>query len=75
MNSHYGFVALLREEVGLPLEAADLGRPFDQLEGWDSVHLLTLLTALERATGHRISLPDALEAPSLEHLYAVAVRA
>ncbi|MGW0604775.1 acyl carrier protein [Streptomyces sp. NPDC002640] len=73
MHTIDDFVALLRDELGLPLGVDDIGRSFDQVEGWDSVHLLTLLTALERATGRRISLPDALEAPSLEHLYAVAV--
>lgn len=67
------FVVLVRDELGLAVTADTVGLAFDQLDGWDSVHLLALLTALERATGNRISLPDVLEARSLEHIYGLAV--
>ncbi|MEW1792173.1 MULTISPECIES: acyl carrier protein [Streptomyces] len=73
MNSIDAFVQLLRDEVGLDVGPEDLRIGLDQVEGWDSVHLLTLLTHLEKLTGRRISLLDALEAPHLEALYAVAV--
>jgi acyl carrier protein len=71
VNTIDDFVALVRDELGLPVTTDTVGLEFDRLDGWDSVHLLTLLTALERATGHRISLPDVLEAPSLEHVYGL----
>jgi acyl carrier protein len=67
------FIRLLHSELGLELTADDLDSGFDQVPGWDSVHLLTLLVALERETGQRISLPDVLEAPNLAHIYQVAV--
>jgi acyl carrier protein len=67
------FIRLIHAELGLHLTAEDLDTGFDQVPGWDSVHLLTLLVALERETGRRISLPDVLEAPSLAHVYTVAV--
>ncbi|HEX2312225.1 MAG TPA: acyl carrier protein [Thermomonospora sp.] len=73
MNTVEDFVALVRDELGLPVTVETIGLGFDQLDGWDSVHLLALLTALERETGRRISLPDVLEAPSLEHVYGLAV--
>ena len=74
MNSLDDFIALVQDELGLPVTAQDADRSFDQLSGWDSVYLLALLAALERRTGRSISLPDVLEASSLEDLYVVAVR-
>jgi len=73
VNTIDDFVGLVRDELGLPVTAETVALTFDQLEGWDSVHLLTLLTVLERETGRRISLPDVLEAASLAHVYGLAV--
>lgn len=67
------FVALVREECGLDVRADDVAASLDELPGWDSLHLLTLATALERETGRRISLPDLLDARSLRQIYVVAV--
>jgi acyl carrier protein len=67
------FVALVQDEIGLPVTEADVDRALDQVTGWDSVHLLTLLTTLERVTGRSISLPDVLSAPSLGSIHAVVV--
>lgn len=67
------FVALVSDELGLPVTVADADRSFDELPGWDSVHLLWLLTTLERETGRQISLPDLLAAKSLEQVHALAV--
>ncbi|MFI9387647.1 acyl carrier protein [Kutzneria sp. NPDC052558] len=67
------FAALIHDEIGLAVTADELDRSLDQVAGWDSVHLLTLLTALERATGRSISLPDVLSAPSLGTIYTVVV--
>lgn len=73
MNTIDDFVALVCDEVGLPVTAEDIESGFDQVPGWDSVHLLTLMMALERRTGRPISMPDLLEAPSLGHIYRLAV--
>lgn len=67
------FVSLVRDELGIEVTSADVGRGLDQLSGWDSVHLLWLMTAVEEATGRRVSLPDVMEATSLQHIYQVAV--
>lgn len=75
MNSIEDLVALVRDELGLPVTIDDVGRNLDQIPGWDSMHLLLLSTTLEQRTGRRISLPDVLEASSLEGLYAVATGA
>jgi acyl carrier protein len=69
------FLVLVRDEIGLPIAPEDADLPFDQVQGWDSVHLLSLLTALERETGRPISLPDVLEAASLREIHTLAVGA
>ncbi|MEU0990964.1 phosphopantetheine-binding protein [Streptomyces sp. NPDC005953] len=73
MNSVEDFVALLRDELALPVAAEDLNSGLDSVDSWDSVHLLSLCTLLERETGRQISLAAALEAPSLAALYRLAV--
>jgi acyl carrier protein len=73
MDSIEDFVALVRDELGLSLTPSEASQNFDDLPGWDSLHLLVLATALERTTGRRLSLPDVLEADSLASLYALAV--
>jgi hypothetical protein len=74
VNTVEDFVALLRDELALPVRTEDLGLAWDAVESWDSVHLLTLCTALERETGRPLSLADVLEAPNLEAVYRLAVQ-
>lgn len=69
------FLVLVRDEIGLPVGPEHADVPLDAVPGWDSMHLLALLTALERRTGRPISLPDVLEAGSLHGIHEVAVRA
>jgi hypothetical protein len=70
VNTFEDFLALLRHELGL---AVTEDAAVDQVPGWDSVHLLSLLTVLEGRTGRRIHLPDLLEAGTLKEMYDVAV--
>jgi acyl carrier protein len=72
MNAIEDFLMLVRDELGLPVTAENAEQSLDQLPGWDSVHLLWLLTALERSTGRSVSLPDVLQAGSLADIYALA---
>lgn len=69
------FVTLLHEELGLVVTAADLDRSLADIAGWDSLHLLWMITTLEQRTGRQLSLPDLLEAPTLRGIYRVAVPA
>jgi len=69
MNSPDDFLDLVRVELGLPLSPTDLRLDFDQLPGWGSVHMLRLLTAAERRTGRRLSLPDLLDARTLNQVF------
>jgi acyl carrier protein len=68
------FLVLVQHELGLPMTEQDASASLDQVQGWDSVHLLSLLTALEDHTGKRIHLPDMLQAGTLVEIYNVAVR-
>jgi acyl carrier protein len=72
MHSIEDFVSLIQDELGLAITADNVGRAFDEIPGWDSAHLLRLLTVLERETGRQISLPQILQAPSLEHIFGLA---
>ncbi|MFE0178056.1 phosphopantetheine-binding protein [Streptomyces sp. NPDC059002] len=65
------FVELVGDETGLPVTPDDAALGFDQLPGWDSLQLLVLLSALERETGRRVSLPQVLESGSLADIYRV----
>lgn len=67
------FVTIIRDDLGIPVTDRDIGLELDRVAGWDSVHLLSLCTILERTTGRPLSLPDVLQAPTLEHIYALAV--
>ncbi|MFK0297181.1 acyl carrier protein [Streptomyces sp. NPDC090442] len=73
MNSIDAFMTLIQDDLGLPVDDSDVDRALETVPGWDSVHLITLLSMLERETGRSLSLPAALEATTLRGLYDVAV--
>ncbi|MFJ9697876.1 acyl carrier protein [Kitasatospora sp. NPDC101183] len=72
MNSVDDLITLIQDELGLPIDTGDAESSFDDVPGWDSVHLLWLLTALERETGRSVPLAALLEAPSLRAVYDLA---
>ncbi|WP_031075126.1 phosphopantetheine-binding protein [Streptomyces sp. NRRL WC-3742] len=65
-------IAVAATELGLPLGPEDAEADFDDLPGWDSLHLLSLLTALEGLSGRRLSLPDLLGARTLAEIHRIA---
>ncbi|PYC68197.1 acyl carrier protein [Streptomyces tateyamensis] len=73
MNTVDDFLALLRDELGMPVSTEDLPRGLDEVPGWDSVHLIWLLSALEQRLGRPVSLARILEAPTLAEIYQVAL--
>jgi hypothetical protein len=70
VNDLDDFIALVRDELGLDVGAGDGERNLDEIPGWDSVHLLWLLSIVEQRTGRSASLPDVLEARSLHSIYS-----
>jgi acyl carrier protein len=75
VNTIDEFLAILRDELGLQVSTQHVSLKLDVVTGWDSVYLLSLLTILERRTGHSVQLAEMLEAATLEEMYAVAVAA
>jgi hypothetical protein len=71
MNDIHDFVTLVRDGLGLQLSETDVYASLDEVHGWDSVHLLWLLTTMEEKTGRRVALPDVLEASSLHDIYGL----
>jgi acyl carrier protein len=71
MNSIVEFVDIVRDELGLQITLDDVGRELDDLPGWDSMHLLSLVSQLEQKTGRAVSVIDLLEAPNLEYIYGL----
>ncbi|MFF3062169.1 acyl carrier protein [Streptomyces sp. NPDC057909] len=69
------YVRLLRDLVGFPVSAHELDTPFDLLYGWDSVHLLKLVTAIERESGVRLAVTRVLEAQTLNEIFVLATPA
>ncbi|MEY9870878.1 acyl carrier protein [Streptacidiphilus sp. MAP12-33] len=66
------YVNLLRDLVGFPVSPDELDTPFDMLNGWDSVHLLKLVTAIERESGVRLAVARVLEAQTLNEIFGLA---
>jgi acyl carrier protein len=73
VNTIEDFISLLRDDMGLPVTVQDASLSLDQVAGWDSVYLLSLLTQLEWRTGRSLSLADVLDAQSLRDIYTLAV--
>jgi acyl carrier protein len=67
-------MALIRDEVGLPVTVQDATLEFDMISGWDSTYMLWLVAILEQKTGRKITVIDILEAPNLEHVFALVAR-
>jgi acyl carrier protein len=68
------FVELVRDELGLPVTQHNIDSALENIPGWDSIHMLTLLMILERETKRRLSLPEMLDADSLRRIYELAVQ-
>ena len=67
-------LTLLNDQLGLSVRADRVDEPLDTIPGWDSLHLLWLITTLEARTGRRIAMAEFLEAGSLAEIHDVATR-
>ncbi|MEU7068822.1 MULTISPECIES: phosphopantetheine-binding protein [Streptomyces] len=63
------FIHLVRDELDLPLGVDDLSADFDHVVSWDSMHMLRLVTAVERETGTRVPVGRLLADRSLAAIY------
>ncbi|MEU3687410.1 phosphopantetheine-binding protein [Streptomyces narbonensis] len=63
------FIHLVRDELDLPLGVDDLSADFDHVVSWDSMHMLRLVSAVERETGTRVPVGRLLADRSLAAIY------
>lgn len=75
MNTIDDFLELLQTEIGVTLPADQATVALEEVAGWDSVHLLSVLSVLERTTGRPLPFADALQARTLQDIYELAVAA
>lgn len=55
------FLDLLRTGLGLDYREDQLALPLDDLDGWDSVHLLRLMTLVPGAEVERVLVAETLD--------------
>lgn len=75
MHSVDDLIVLANDELGLALDPRDAATPLAAVPGWDSMHLLRLVSLLEEATGHPLPVADLFAAGTLEEIWATAVGA
>jgi acyl carrier protein len=65
------FIRIVRDELSLPMNGADLESELDtdRAVSWDSLHMLRLVAAVERETGTRVPVGRLLENRSLRAIY------
>ncbi len=65
------FIRIVRDDLALPLNGADLETDLDsdRVVSWDSLHMLRLVTAVEKETGKRVPVGRLLEDKSLRAIY------
>jgi acyl carrier protein len=66
------FIALVHDELGLPVTVEDAALHLSELPGWESVHLLALVVALEGRFRRPLSVTELLDAPDLQSIYQLA---
>jgi acyl carrier protein len=67
-------IGLANDELGMGLAPQDATTPLDGLPGWDSMHILRLVSLLEEALGRPLPLADVLAARTLEDIWTWTVR-
>lgn len=73
MHTVVDLISLANEHLGTDLEPEDAGRELTELPSWDSVHLLRLVSLLERELGRPVPVAEMLQARSISEIWTVAV--
>ncbi|MDJ0744617.1 MAG: acyl carrier protein [Xenococcaceae cyanobacterium MO_167.B27] len=69
MNSITDLIDLMQEVLELPITEQDINIHFDCLDGWDSLHILRLITSIEAETGQKIAVASILQARNIQEIY------
>ncbi|MEV4517233.1 acyl carrier protein [Dactylosporangium sp. NPDC049525] len=70
MITETDFIRIVRDELALPLAKKDLEGDLDGVVSWDSLHMLRLISAVERETGKRVLIGSLLTERSLRGIYS-----
>ncbi|UEN98517.1 acyl carrier protein [Acidiferrobacter thiooxydans] len=65
------FLDMVNEHMGTDLSTADLDRPLVNIDDWDSLNAVRMMTQLERSFGIRVPIARFIEATSLRQIYAL----
>jgi acyl carrier protein len=69
VNSVTDLVELIQDVLGLPVTELDVTTHFDQLDGWDSLYTLRLITSIESQTGSKVPVSAFLQAHNIQEVY------
>ncbi len=72
MITENDFIRIVRDELSLPMNGIDLsaGLAEEGVVSWDSLHMLRLVTAVERETGRRVPVGPLLSDKRLGAIYS-----
>ena len=69
MSSVTDLMELIQDVLGLPISREDIATNFDELDGWDSVYTLRLISSIESQIGRKIPVSALLQASSIQEVY------
>lgn len=69
MSSVIDLVELIQDVLGLPISGEDIATNFDQLDGWDSVYTLRLISSIETQIGSKLPVSAFLQATNIQEVY------
>lgn len=69
MNSVTDLVEFIQDVLELPITELDVTTHFDQLDGWDSLYALRLITSIEAQIGRKVPVSAFLQAHNIQEVY------
>jgi len=69
VNSVTNLAELIQDVLGLPITELDINTHFEQLDGWDSVYTLRLITSIESQIGRKLPVSAFLQARNIQDVY------
>lgn len=75
MITEADFIAVVRDQLRLPLANPDLEHDFDQEVNWRSIHLVRLFVEMQQRTGQRVAVARLFEERTARGIYALFAEA
>lgn len=75
MNNVAEFLAFINAVMAIDTTKEQLDLPLVEVEGWDSVNAVRLMSRLEKTLNIRLPMADYLQATTLRQLYDLIQRA